>query len=59
MIELITKYTGKMINAGLADNPLVCGLDDELYWNRADESIPVLNKGLEGMNINSLVYRWI
>lgn len=56
MIELITKYTGKMINAGLADNPLVCGLDDELYWNRADESIPVLNEVLEGMNINSLIF---
>jgi hypothetical protein len=28
----------QMVNAGLAENPLVCGLDDEFVWNRGDES---------------------
>ena len=54
-MELVEKYAGKIISAGLADNPLVCGLDDEVYWNREDESIPVLREVLEGMNINSLI----
>lgn len=31
------------------------GLCDELYRNRSDESVPLLNTVLEGMNINSLV----
>jgi hypothetical protein len=29
MKELVDKYTRNMIRAGLANNPLVCGLDDE------------------------------
>lgn len=55
MEELVKKYAGKLITAGLVENPLVCGLDDKLVWNRNDEDIPVLEQVLEGMNINSLV----
>lgn len=55
MQELIEKYARKIIRAGLADNPLVCGLDDELYWNREDEATPTLSSVLQGMNINSLL----
>jgi len=53
--ELVDKYTRKMISAGLADHPLICGLDDELCWNRDDEAIPELQTVLQGMNINSLI----
>jgi len=53
--ELVDKYARKMTNAGLAENPLVCGFDDELYWNREDEAIPTLNNVLKGMDINSLI----
>ncbi|HER63124.1 MAG TPA: rRNA adenine dimethylase, partial [Desulfobacteraceae bacterium] len=56
MKELVEKYTRKMIRAGLADDPLVCGLDDELFWNRVDEAIPILGCVVQGMNINSLIY---
>jgi ribulose-5-phosphate 4-epimerase/fuculose-1-phosphate aldolase len=56
MKELVDKYTRNMIRAGLANNPLVCGLDDELFWNRVDEAIPVLGSVVQGMNINSLIY---
>lgn len=55
MKELVDKYASKMINAGLANDPLVCGFDDELYWNREDEAIPTLRGALNSMNINSLI----
>ncbi len=55
MEQLVKKYARKLIAAGLADNPLVCGLDDELIWNRSDNDIPVLEQVLAGMNINSLI----
>lgn len=55
MKELVAKYAAKTIRAGLADNPLVCGFDDELYWNRESDSIPVLTAVVQGMNINSLL----
>ena len=55
MKELVEKYTSKIINAGLADNPLICGFDDERYWNRENKAIPALNSVLEAMNINSLI----
>ncbi len=55
MEQLVKKYAGKLIAAGLAENPLVCGLDDEVVWNRTDEDIPVLEQVLAGMNINSLI----
>lgn len=55
MKELVTKYGQKMINAGLANAPLVCGLDDELYWNQSNATTEVLEGVLEGMEINSLI----
>jgi len=55
MEQLVKKYAGKLIAAGLAENPLLCGLDDEVVWNRDDEDIPVLEQVLSGMNINSLI----
>ncbi|MCF8057317.1 MAG: class II aldolase/adducin family protein [Desulfocapsa sp.] len=55
MEQLVKKYAQKLISAGLADNPLVCGLDDEVVWSRHDDDILILEQILEGMNINSLV----
>lgn len=55
MKELADKYAGKLVATGLADNPLVCGLDDEIIWNREDENIPVLRQVMGSMNINSLI----
>jgi ribulose-5-phosphate 4-epimerase/fuculose-1-phosphate aldolase len=55
MEQLVKKYAGKLIAAGLADKPLVCGMDDEVIWNRSDGDIPVLEEVLGGMNINSLI----
>lgn len=55
MKELVDKYAGKMIAAGLAADPLVCGLDDEIVWNRADERQSVLEPVLEDMRSNSLI----
>ncbi len=55
MKQLVKKYARKLITAGLAKTPLVCGLDDEISWNRQDESIATLKLVLTGMNINSLI----
>ncbi len=55
MKELVEKYSRKMSSAGLAENPLICGLDDELYWNRDDDAARELNIVLQDMNINSLI----
>ncbi len=55
MKELVAKYARKVITAGLANDPLICGLDDELFWNRDDETVPTLTSVLDGMNINSLI----
>lgn len=44
-----------MIDAGLTDNPLICGLDDEVIWNRQDNDLPILEAVMAGMNINSLI----
>jgi len=53
--KLVEKYAEKTVRAGLAVKPLVCGLDDELYWNRQDALTPVLNDVVDGMNSNSLI----
>jgi ribulose-5-phosphate 4-epimerase/fuculose-1-phosphate aldolase len=55
MDQLVQKYAQKMIAAGLTKSPLVCGLDDELIWNRQDNDVQVLEAVLSGMNINSLI----
>jgi len=55
MEQLVKKYAQKLVAAGLAANPLVCGLDDEVVWNRPDDDIPLLEEVLTGMNINSLI----
>lgn len=55
MEQLVKKYARKLIAAGLAESPLVCGLDDEVIWNRPDDDIPILEQVLGGMHINSLI----
>jgi ribulose-5-phosphate 4-epimerase/fuculose-1-phosphate aldolase len=55
MEQLVRKYARKLIAVGLAANPLLCGIDDEVVWNRTDDDIPVLEQVLAGMNINSLI----
>lgn len=55
MEQFVKKYARKLVAAGLAESPLVCGMDDEVIWNRPDDDIPVLEQVLEGMNINSLI----
>lgn len=55
MDELVKKYAARMITTGLAENPLICGIDDEVIWNREDGDIIILQQVLDGMNINSLI----
>jgi len=55
MKDLVDKYARKMIHAGLANDPLVCGLDAEITWSREDALVPVLEEVMDGMNINSLI----
>ncbi|MFH1217263.1 MAG: class II aldolase/adducin family protein [Pseudomonadota bacterium] len=55
MEQIVKKYAEKLVNAGLTKNPLVCGIDDETYWNREDADISTLHHILAGMEINSLL----
>lgn len=55
MKELVDKYARKLTEGGLAATPLVCGLDDAIFWNRADEQQNVLQDVMDNMQINSLV----
>jgi ribulose-5-phosphate 4-epimerase/fuculose-1-phosphate aldolase len=54
MKELVEKYAGKLIHAGLATTPLVCGMDDDVVWNRQDWDISILRTVLDGMDVNAL-----
>lgn len=55
MKDQLEKYAGKITAAGLAAGPLVCGLDDEIVWNRPDERQAVLEQVLKGLQCNSLI----
>lgn len=58
MKQLVNKYAGKLVGAGLAEPgaPLVGGLDADLVWNRPDPACAELEKVFAGLNINSLLY---
>ena len=58
MKQLVDKYAGKLVGAGLAEPgaPLVGGLDAELIWNRPDPACAELEKVFAGLNINSLLF---
>ncbi len=43
MEQLVRKYARKLLSAGLADNPLICGLDDEIVWNQLSDDISVID----------------
>ncbi|MHB8810315.1 MAG: class II aldolase/adducin family protein [Desulfobulbaceae bacterium] len=55
MKELVAKYGRRLKDAGLAEAPLVCGLDDELVWNREDERCATIARVMAGMHSNALV----
>lgn len=56
MEKLVNKYADKLIKAGLAHDPLICGQDEDIVWNRQDDAIATLIEVMEGMDINSLIY---
>lgn len=52
------KYSNKLVQQGLCDegSPLFCCIDAEMYWNRQSSYIPLLEKIISPLNINSLLY---
>ncbi len=56
MLELVRKYARKLVAAGLAEEPLIGGLDAELVWNREDDACDELRKVFDGLNINALLF---
>lgn len=58
MKRLLDKYAAKMVAAGLVEPgaPLLCGLDAETVWNRADPLCGKLEQVLGGLEVNSLLY---
>lgn len=55
MKDLVAKYARRLRGAGLAEAPLVCGLDDELVWNSEDERCATLAQVMAGMHCNALI----
>jgi ribulose-5-phosphate 4-epimerase/fuculose-1-phosphate aldolase len=55
MKELVAKYARRLMRAGLAEAPLVCGLDDELVWNREDDRCAPLAQVVAGMHSTALI----
>jgi ribulose-5-phosphate 4-epimerase/fuculose-1-phosphate aldolase len=58
MTNLLLKYENKLAECGLAGKgePLIGVLDAETVWNRADDSVRILEKVIENLNINSLIF---
>lgn len=61
MEALIKKYENKLIQSGLGARsglcrPIVGGLEDTLIWNRKSNETEILEKVVNGLNINSLVF---
>ena len=55
MKELVARYARRLVAAGLAEEPLVGGLDDDLVWNREDERSTTLAEVMAGMHCNALI----
>ncbi len=58
MQRLVTKYAEKLVRHGLCDpeTPIVGGFNDTLIWNREAPETAVLEKVVNGLNINSLLF---
>ncbi|UCD15490.1 MAG: class II aldolase/adducin family protein [Candidatus Omnitrophota bacterium] len=58
MDKLLKKYNDKLVEQGLCEEgqPLICGLDDNLVWNRSDPLCSILEEVVASLNINSLLF---
>ena len=58
MLELINKYVNKLISQGVCniDTPVFGGLDAEIVWNRLSHRTKTLEKVIDGLNINSILF---
>lgn len=58
MQELVNKYADKMVRTGLADSDacLVGGLDADLVWSTDHAASQTLEKVIQGLNINSILF---
>jgi ribulose-5-phosphate 4-epimerase/fuculose-1-phosphate aldolase len=58
MRNLIEKYANKLVEHGLCHNeaPIVGGINDEIFWNRSSKHTKELEKIINGLNINSLIF---
>ncbi len=58
MQRLVTKYAEKLVRHGLCapGTPIVGGLNDTLTWNRQAPETAALEKVINGLNINSLLF---
>lgn len=58
MLKLLKKYEGKLVAHGLCSPsvPLVGGVNDTVIWNRADPLTEELEKIIDGLNINSIIF---
>lgn len=58
MEDMIKKYEDKLVHHGLCDAgaPLLSAIDDELIWNRENETTSFLTGIYDRLNINSLLF---
>lgn len=58
MQRLVTKYAEKLVRHGLCapGTPIVGGLNETLIWNRQAPETAALEKIINGLNINSLLF---
>ena len=58
MDHLLKKYEKKLAAQGICDegSPLLGSIDAEIEWNRKSGNVEILNRVIEGLNINSILY---
>jgi ribulose-5-phosphate 4-epimerase/fuculose-1-phosphate aldolase len=57
MQSLIEKYVGKLVEQGVckAEEPLMGSIDADLVWNKRTSENKVLERVIDGLNINSIL----
>lgn len=58
MDKLTSKYSGKLVSSGLCEegDPLFGTYDDEIIWNSQRPEIEIMEKVIQGLNINCILF---
>ena len=58
MKKLINKYVDKLVSQGVCESgePVLGGLDAKIVWNKHSQKTKILEKVIDGLNINSILF---